>query len=75
MNKIMFSGLYDHLDGIYAVICGNFEEPMIEAQNFLESAPRLSPGCAPLLASETFHMLTHCNSSMRRSRHACFALT
>ena len=43
MNKIMFSGLYDHLDGVYAVICGNFEEPMIEAQNFLESArPRPS---------------------------------
>ncbi len=40
MNKIMFSGLYDHLDGIYAVICGNFEEPMIEAQDFLESARR-----------------------------------
>ncbi len=44
MNKIMFSGLYDHLDGIYAVICGNFEEPMIEAQDFLESARALGPG-------------------------------
>ena len=43
INKIMFSGLYDHLDGIYAVICGNFEEPMIEAQNFLESARTLCP--------------------------------
>ena len=38
INKIMFSGLYDHLDAIHAVICGNFEEPMIEAQTFLESA-------------------------------------